>query len=57
MKSFDDFLKTLTSDDIQAIKNDVLANREPQSTTFAIVDLSFAISLKLLEKYHLWLND
>lgn len=57
MKTFNDFLATLTSSDISKIKEDVLAKHESESTTDAIVNLSFEISLKLLEKYHNWLNQ
>ena len=57
MKNFDDFLKTLSDNEIQSIKNDVLSNREPKSATISIADISFSIALKLLEKYHIWLNQ
>ena len=57
MKTFNDFLATLTASDISKIKEDVLAKHEPEPATDAIVNLSFEISLKLLEKYHNWLNQ
>lgn len=57
MKTFNDFLATLTPSDISKIKEDVLAKHEPEPATDAIVNLSFEISLKLIEKYHNWLNQ
>jgi len=57
MKDFNNFLQTLSSKEIQSIKDEVLSNREAKSATLAIADISFEISLKLLEKYHLWLQE
>lgn len=57
MKSFDNFISSLKPDEIEQIKADVLKNHVPESATNAIVNLSFEISLKLLERYHQWLND
>lgn len=57
MKSFEQFLSSLPQEEISKIKADVLATHTPEPATDAIVNLSFEISLKLLEKYHNWLND
>lgn len=57
MKSFENFISSLKPEDIEQIKADVLKNHTPESATNAIVNMSFEISLKLLEKYHNWLNN
>lgn len=57
MKSFEQFLDSLSQEEISRIKADVLASHTPEPATDTIVNLSFEISLKLLEKYHDWLNN
>lgn len=56
-KNFNDFVSKLTVEEYEAIRDEILQNREPDSLTYAIPEISFKIALKLLEKYHCWLND
>lgn len=57
MKSFNEFVSKITNEEYETIRDDILQNREPGSLTNAIPEISFKIALKLLEKYHSWLND
>ncbi|WP_156320693.1 MULTISPECIES: hypothetical protein [Clostridia] len=57
MKDFNDFISQITQDDYKAMCDDIINNREPCSVTYAIPEISFKMSLKLLEKYHAWLNE
>lgn len=57
MKCFQDFLAQMTPEAYESIKLEVLSNRTPTSLTDSIPDISFRIALKLLERYHEWLQD
>ena len=57
MKDFKEFVEQITPEDYEAMRDDILNNRTPCSTTHAIPEISFKMALKLLEKYHAWLND
>ncbi|MDU7031998.1 hypothetical protein [uncultured Robinsoniella sp.] len=57
MKDFKDFVQSITSEEYESMKDDIIKNRVPCSATEAIPEMSFKMCMKLLEKYHLWLND
>ena len=57
MKKYQDFLSQITPEVYEFIKQDVLSNRTPASLTDSIPEISFQITLKLLEHYHEWLQD
>ncbi len=57
MKDFQDFLSTLSETDYQDMKNEIMLNRTPCSASDAIPEISYKMSLKLLEKYHNWLHN
>ena len=57
MKDFQEFISTLTPETYENIKKEIFEDREPASLTDSIPEISFKMSLKLLEMYHDWLND
>lgn len=57
MKDFNTFVSQITPDEYESMRDDILQNREPSSVTYAIPEISFKMALKLLEKYHNWLNE
>lgn len=57
MKSYQDFISTLSDEKCESITREILENREPAPITEAVPEISFKISLKLLELYHEWLHN
>ena len=65
MKFFDDFLKTLTEDEISEIMNEcqepltTIREQSSGSTAFGnqIGTISYFVSLGLLRRYHEWLQQ
>lgn len=65
MKSFDDFIKTLTEDEIAAIIDEcqeplAAVHKESSSSTALgnqIGAISYFVSLGLLRRYHEWLQQ
>lgn len=57
MKDFDSFLSSISTEDYNNIKSDVLSSREPVSLTDAIPEISYQIALRVLKLYHEWSQD
>ena len=60
MKSFDDFLATISDDDYQQIKRkaeEALMDSENKIALADIKEYSVIVSLLLLRRYHQWLSQ
>lgn len=56
-KDFNGFLQTISQEEINSIQNDLLNNIEDDNVFTAERTLNLSLTLKLLEKYHNWLNN
>ena len=57
MKDFSDFVTSLPTEKYNALKEEILSSREPSSITDAVPDITFKMTMKLLELYHEWLHN
>lgn len=56
-KNFNEFLQTISQEEINSIQNDLLNNIEDDNVVTIERTLNLSLTLKLLEKYHNWLNN
>lgn len=56
-KDFNEFLQTISQEEINSIQNDILNKIEDDNVFTAERTLNLSLTLKLLEKYHNWLNN
>lgn len=56
-KNFNEFLQTISQEEINSIQNDLLNNIEDDNVFTIERTLNLSLTLKLLEKYHNWLNN
>ena len=60
LKSFDDFMETISEEELNQIANENAKKIAGDSNKFTPTQLSafsFSMSISLLRKYHQWLSD
>lgn len=57
MKNFEEFISLITPEEYESMRADIMENRTPCSSSYALPEISFIMSMKLLEKYHDWLQN
>jgi len=56
-KDFNEFLQTISQEEINSIQNDLLNNIKDDNLFTVERTINLSLTLKLLEKYHNWLNN